>query len=303
MKNNLSHAARAAAGSAVAVILLSSPGVVAQSAPDRRAALADELLATDRRFADDAAKLNVIDALTAMFREDVTMVAPQGFVAGPAEARKVLLTNPANATSRAEWTPFRAGISADGTHGFTVGFFRSRLADGSVRPGKYIAYWIKDASGWKVAAYKRAPAAAGDTPAEMMPPSLPVALVALTTDASTIEAHRVSLQQAEKAFSDEAQVIGVGPAFQKWGRDDATNMGDPQKPTFTVGAQAIGAGNGQPGSAKIEWSADRALVASSGDLGITFGHIRAKDGSRPPSAFFTIWRRDGPSAPWRYIAE
>ena len=46
-----------------------------------------------------------------------------------------------------------------------------------------------------------------------------------------------------------------------------------------------------------------ALVASSGDLGVTVGYIRTKDGSRPPVPFFTVWRRDSPASPWRYIAE
>ncbi len=280
------------------------PAASAQTSPDRQAALAADLLAADRKYAADAARLDLVSALLAMFRADVTMQVPQGFVTGLDAAKAALLTNPANPTSRVEWRPFRAGVSADGTHGFTVGFMKTHLADGTVRPAKYIAYWMRDSAGWKVAAYKRAPAGPGEPPAEVMAPSLPPRAVAPVTDPAVIEAHVSSLRQAEKAFSDDAQVMGVGPAFQKWGRDDATNMGDPKLPAFTVGAQAIGAGNspGESGS-KIEWSADRALVASSGDLGVTFGYIRAKDGSRPPSAFFTIWRRDGPSGVWRYIAE
>jgi len=49
----------------------------------------------------------------------------------------------------------------------------------------------------------------------------------------------------------------------------------------------------------------QAIVASSGDLGITFGHIRSNDpaSDSPPFSFFTIWRRTSPDAPWRYIAE
>ena len=270
------------------------------------AALADELMAADRAFAASAAGANLVDALLGMFRDDVTMNWPKGFARGRDEARAALLTNAANADSRLSWTPLRAGVSADGLHGFTLGVMTMTLPDQTVRPLKYMAYWIRDASGWKVAAYKRAPAGAGPTPTEVFAPSLPSRLVAPVTDQAVIDAHRVSLTSAEKAFSDDAQVMGVGPAFVKWGRDDATNFGDPTSPGYTVGAAAIGAGVGgqsRPGPTTIEWSAERALVASSGDLGITFGYIRAKDGSRPPFPFFTIWRRDGPSAPWRYIAE
>jgi hypothetical protein len=58
----------------------------------------------------------------------------------------------------------------------------------------------------------------------------------------------------------------------------------------------------------VVWSADRAIVATSGDLGVTLGTIRQKapgaDGKTPPGApFFTIWRRADAKSPWRYIAE
>ena len=284
---------------------IGAPRAVAQ-APASAAALADELMAADRAFAAAAAGTNLVDALLGMFRDDVSMNWPKGFAMGRDEARAALLSNPANAGSRTSWTPLRAGVSADGLHGFTLGVMTLTLPDKSVRPAKYMAYWIKDATGWKVAAYKRAPAGPGPAPTEPFAPSLPARLVAPVTDRAVLDAHRASLTSAEKAFSDDAQVMGVGPAFVKWGRDDATNFGDPNSPGYTVGAAAIGGGVGgpsAPGPTTIEWSADRVLVASSGDLGITFGYIRAKDGSRPPFPFFTIWRRDGASAPWRYIAE
>lgn len=295
---------RSLAALALVTAFLASPSAQSPATP---AALADELIAVDRAFAASAANTNVVDTLLGMFRDDVSMNWPKGFAIGRDEAKAALLSNAANTDSRLAWTPLRAGVSADGLHGFTLGVMTLTLPDKTVRPAKYMAYWInKDGSGWKVAAYKRAPAGAGPAPTEMWAPSLPARLVAPVTDPAMIDAHRASLTAAEKAFSDDAQVMGVGPAFVKWGRDDATNFGDPNSPGFTVGAAAIGGGVGGPspsGPTTIEWSADRVLVSSSGDLGITFGYIRAKDGSRPPFPFFTIWRRDSPASPWRYIAE
>ena len=89
------------------------------------------------------------------------------------------------------------------------------------------------------------------------------------------------------------------------------NMGGPNEPAFVIGADAIGkaVGAGQPATGStVSWSAESALVASSGDLGVTFGYIRSNapaDASpaQPPIPFFTIWRRPSPTAPWRYIAE
>ena len=120
-----------------------------------------------------------------------------------------------------------------------------------------------------------------------------------------------SLTAAEKAFSDEAQKIGLGAAFAKHGSADAMNMGGPNDPAFVIGAEAIGksVGAGRPAdSSSVSWSADSAIVASSGDLGVTFGYIRpnAPAGTSPappPIPFFTIWRRANATVPWRYIAE
>ena len=291
-----------ACAATVAALLIPVP-----SQAQTPSAVAGELLAADRAFSAAAKDKAVPAALLAMFRPDVTMTSPSGFVTGTEQVKAALLGNPANATSRAEWTPLRAGISADGTQGFTFGLMSLRLPDGTVRPAKYMAYWIKGAEGWRVAAYKRGVAGPGEAPRTVMAPSLPTAMIKASTDSATIDAHVTSLKAAEQAFSDEAQKIGIGPAFVKWGRDDAVNMGAPNQPGFTVGAAAIGgAGAGdapaQAGPSLI-WNAERAIVASSGDLGVTFGHIKISDGRRPPQAFFTIWRRDSPTSPWRYIAE
>jgi hypothetical protein len=52
-------------------------------------------------------------------------------------------------------TPLRAAISGDGRHGFTAGFMTLRTADGKESPLKYLAYWEKQAAGWRVVVYKR----------------------------------------------------------------------------------------------------------------------------------------------------
>jgi hypothetical protein len=120
-----------------------------------------------------------------------------------------------------------------------------------------------------------------------------------------------SLEAAERAFSDEAQKIGLGPAFAKHGSSDAVNVGPRTSPTFVVSAaeigKSIGAGAPVPTS-PVKWAPDEgSIVASSGDLGVTFGYIRQNDppqkGQTAPVPFITVWRRASPTAPWRYIAE
>jgi ketosteroid isomerase-like protein len=269
----------------------------------------DALLAADRAYSSASAKTDLVSGITAMFARGVILPVPgpaARFAEGIAAATEALRANPANAQSRAEWTPVRGGISADGQHGFTFGYMTVGRGDGTEAPAKYLAYWVKEDGAWKVAAYKRSGRPAGEVSLAPMSPSLPAKMVAPITDSTVITGFAASLSAAEKAFSDEAAIIGLGPAFEKYGRPDAMNMG--REASFTLGNVEIGKGVGGPTPTQpstLVWGADyRTIVASSGDLGVSIGFIRNKaDPSSPPFPFFTIWRRDSPTAPWRYVAE
>ena len=120
-----------------------------------------------------------------------------------------------------------------------------------------------------------------------------------------LQENLASLKAAEQAFSDRAQEVGVGPAFVEFGSEDAMNMGSGSD--FTFGNTAIGALVGAGNTTPITWGPDKgALVATSGDLGVTWGFIRPKE-PKPdePAAFpfFTVWRKAAPDLPWRYVAE
>jgi ketosteroid isomerase-like protein len=270
----------------------------------------EELLNADRTFAAAAKHLSTADALAAMFAEDVTAPAPGNvYVQGKTKVVDALRTNKDNLDSRAEWTPIRGGISADGLHGFTFGYMTLVRKDNTRVELKYLAYWIKGKDGWRVAAYRRRPRPPGTLAVEMMNPAIPERMTPPDTSRENLQRFASSLSAAEQAFSDEAQKIGIGPAFAKYGSADAVNMGGNDDAAFVLGADAIGrsVGAGSPAdSSPVEWNADRVVVASSGDLGITFGMIRIKKPEpNGPAAvpFFTIWRRDSSAAPWRYIAE
>ena len=275
-------------------------------------AAVDELLGADRAFSAASAKTDSISGLAAMFADDVIMPTPDGqFAEGKAGVIAALRAKPDHLDSRIEWTPVRGGVSADGLQGFTFGYMSWHRKDGGVAPLKYLAYWVKSADGWRVVAYKRGLASGPPPSTTMMAPSLPAALVAPTTDAATLAAHRRSLADAELAFSNEAQKIGLGPAFAKYGRADAINLGGEKEASVIVGAEAIGKAVGDssgPGPSDVSWAADKVIVASSGDLGVSIGTIRWNKPRSDPKLrttipFFTIWRRASPSAPWRYIAE
>ncbi len=276
------------------------------SAPQQ---IADELLAADRAFAAASAKTDLISGISAMFATDVAMPAPTGIAYGSQKATEALRSNPANTGARAEWTPVRVALSSDGKHGFTAGFMTITRADGSVNPAKYLTYWEKQSGGWRALAYKRTPA---NTAAPAMPVSyvLPNPIVTSKNDAAAIEKHRESLAEAERSFSRDAQTMGIGEAFKKYGSPDAINLGGPDTPAFTMGHQAIGdaVGRGQPANTSpVNWGPEKTFIAPSGDFGVTIGYIvrntPGADGKIPPGQpFFTIWRRDAAGA-WRYVAE
>ena len=267
----------------------------------------DVLLAADRAFSVESAKTTVVPGLTPMLAPDAIMPLPPGkFARGIAQIVEGLNANPDNVTGRVEWTPIRGGLSADGAQGFTFGFMTLHKPDGTIAPLKYMTYWVKGRDGWRAAAYKRTRRPVGEVSMAMMPASLPEKLVA---PVAITDAVRQSLVAAEKAFSDEAQTIGLGPAFAKFGLPDAANFGGAASATYVIGNEAIAklVSAGQPATgSSVSWSCDTPIVASSGDLGVSIGFIRpngaAPDGQTlPPSPFFTIWRKV--NGVWKYIAE
>jgi ketosteroid isomerase-like protein len=293
----------AALGCAVMVAATPLQAALATVVTPARAAV-DELLAADRIFSARSANTDLVSGISAMFDEKVVMPGPSELAIGKTAVVAALNANPANQGVTAQWTPVRGGISADGQHGFTFGYMTIRKAGAADRQAKYLSYWVKTPEGWRVAAYKRAPKPEGQGTAPM-DPLIPARLVAPAKDPALVERLGRSLAAAEKSFSDEAQKIGLGAAFTKYGRADAMNMG--REAAFTIGAEAIGAGFGPATVSPLNWSADGVLVASSGDLGVTWGTIRTNapppEGQPAAIPFFTIWYRESASDPWRYVAE
>lgn len=291
-----------------AVILVVCSGVAhAQPAGSATAAVA-QLLAADRHFAAVAPQRSVVDALGAMFAPDVSMQTPQGFVNGRDAVLAAVRANPVNQRGSLTWVPIRGGISGDGQHGFTFGYMTHRRDDSTSVPIKYMAYWVRRADGWRVTVYKRSVSSAAPASLTPMAPSLPARWGATLANASTASR---DLAAAEAAFSDLAGKVGLREAFRLNGLADAVNMGGGSSASYVVGANAIAESVGQgeaPGTGSaLRWSSDRVIVAASGDLGISIGTIVAPPqtagGTPARIPFFTIWRRNSASEPWRYVAE
>ena len=132
-----------------------------------------------------------------------------------------------------------------------------------------------------------------------------------TSDSALIARYRQSLDSAERAFSKDAQQIGLETAFVRYGSADAMNMGGAARAAFVVGPDSIGAvvAEGEPATgSSVSWAPEKGvIVASSGDLGVTIGTIVVNEadstGAHASFPFFTVWRRAGLDQPWRYVAE
>jgi hypothetical protein len=105
--------------------------------------------------------------------------------------------------------------------------------------------------------------------------------------------------------------MGLTAAFKKYGDPQAINLGSADLAVFLIGNEQIGedVGRGSPtNSSPLHWGPDQTIIAGSGDFGITIGYLvqnsPGPDGKPLPRIpFFTIWKRDSPTAPWKYIAE
>lgn len=299
-------------------VVVSIAGAAAAQSP--QAAL-DELLNTERNLSQAAANLSPAEGIASLLARDGILFTRPAPVTGRAAAVTALNANPANNGKFARWQSIRGGVSADGQHGFTIGYLEVEGGAPATAKRRYLAYWVRGAEGWRVATMKQALQGAEEKIVASQPPALPPRFMA--ADPGSTATHKATLIAAEKAFSDRAQLVGNRQAFQEFGRADAIHVFGPN--SLTVGLKAIGESHDQqaaqqpkpgpqdppPPPTTVNWSADTAIVASSGDLGVTLGKIRQNDPSAklPPGAFpdgnpfFTIWMRDDPTQPWRYIAE
>jgi ketosteroid isomerase-like protein len=288
---------------ALALLAFASP-LRAESARANVAAL----LEADRAFSAAAANApNIPDAFAAMFDEEVVVPLPgRGHLIGRDAVMEAYRASTSFREGTISWSPIRGGISADGTQGFTLGYLDVSAGPPERRNRKYLAYWVRRPHGWRVVAYRLLPRPAGEVATAMLQPSLPGFSAVPSANAAHIESGRASLAAAEQAFSDRAQQVGLRVAFREFGRSDAVNMSE--GPGFAIGLDAVVAHFPEgEATSPLRWSTERSFVASSGDLGVSIGTIHsnapAVEGRPSSTPFFTVWRRDRPGAPWRYVAE
>src|SRR4029078_4880545 len=159
------------------VVAVASVALAAAAAAQDARYLASQLMSADLAFSKVGAKANIAESIGAMLTDNAVMPTPKlDFAIGKAAIIDALKAIPANANATAESSPVRAGISADGTQGFTYGFMFIHESGKPDRRAKYLSYWVKRPEGWRVAFYNRAESHQG-TVTTRMDPAVPEQMI------------------------------------------------------------------------------------------------------------------------------
>jgi len=278
-------------------LTIPTPSAAEQANPDPAAAYAD-LIAAERAFSAAAANRAPAEGIAAMFDAEVQLPTRDGIANGREAATAALTANPSSRGTGANWRSIGGGVSADGSHGFTFGYLDIAGGDPARAHRRYLAYWVKRPEGWRVLALRQVVRRPDEAEIDPIAPIVPAASTAAAV-------HADEVAEAERAFSDRAQQVGLRAAFLEYGHARAVHVATPSG--FAVGLPAIGANFDEAPTSPLNWSSDRTWAAGSGDLGLSVGTIRS---NTPPPAgqpgsipFFTIWIRDSATGQWRYIAE
>lgn len=268
----------------------------------------DALLRADLSRGDSVARLGYAAGQGALLAGDVVFLrGGLPLVRGRAAAVAIAEAESVAAAATVRWQPVRAETSADGGSGFSYGYTvysAARPAVPSVRIDRYIAFWRREAGGWRIAAYAET---YGTPPA---PIGLPAAAQgAVLPDEPMPEASGAlgALRDADLAFARDAAEQGTGAAFGRFAAGDAQVFSPPGE--LISGPEAIMQSFGAAAEGNtLAWRPVAGGVSSAGDLGFTVGN--AVSTARRPngtplvgySKYLTVWRRQRDGR-WRYVVD
>lgn len=248
----------------------------------------DELIAAERAFARMSVEQNTHDAFVKVLDREGIL-----FRNGPVNGLQRLRTNPFPKEMWLKWEPLVADVSASGDLGYTTGPYESGTR-GQPPTGKgyFVSIWRKDAQrGWVLQVDLGIP-----TPRTMPVDSAPAQLKRAVPAEPLAEqpgAARDSLMAVDRWFALLSKSSGTNRAYtQLLSANARVYRHDREPATSKAEGQRIAA---------LEhpavWTPEVAQVASSGDLGYTYGSF---DG-RTRGNYVRIWRytKDG----WRIVLD
>jgi ketosteroid isomerase-like protein len=270
----------------------------------------DALLRADLGRADSVARLGFAAGLASNFAGDVVYLrGGLPIVRGRGAATAIVQAESLPGGTAVRWQPVRAEASADGRSGYSYGYtiYSMPSAGGAapaIRVDRYISFWRRDSTAWRIAAY-------AETYGAPPPPlALPAASAGAVLNDLPMARGRGPLEQvraADTAFSALAQRVGTGRAFGDFAAENAQIFSTPGE--FITGPNAISESFGPSGSSGVlAWHPVAGGVAQSGDLGFTAGNAvftgQREDGGQLVrySKYLTVWKKQRDGA-WRYVVD
>lgn len=268
----------------------------------------DELLRADLGRADSVTRLGFANGLASNFASDVLYLrGGLPILRGKLAARAVMAAESLGTNASVRWQPVRAEASGDFKSGFTYGYAIYGIAQGSapaLRVDRYIAFWRKEAAGWRIAGYAET---YGSPPPAMMLPTVVMDSVVADVAMSPRRGALEGIRAADTDFSRDATRFGTGEAFGRYAAQDAQIFSGPGE--FITGPDAITESFGPPGKkSSLVWHPVEGEIAASGDLGFTVGNA-VFNGERDDGAlvvryskYLTVWKRQRDGS-WRYVVD
>ena len=293
-------ACRSHAGSAFSRAAVLAPSSEAEAAHD-------ELLHADIGRADSVARHGLPAGITSLFTDDILYLrGGLPIVRGRTAANAVASAESYAASTTVRWQPVRAEASRDRLSGFTYGyaiFSAPQPGAPAIRVDRYIAFWRREAAGWRIAGY----AETYGTPAPLiaLPPAAQESAVA-DVPMSRTKAPVDVIRSADEDFSRAAQALGTGEAFGRFAAEDAQIFSAPGE--LITGPEAITGSFGAPSpNSSLVWHPVDGELAKSGDLGFTVGNavLTSKEIGPPQlrySKYLTVWKRQRDGS-WRYVVD
>lgn len=246
------------------------------------------LVSAERAFARMSVAKNTRDAFVANLAEDCVMFRPL-----PVNGYELYHARPVGA-ARLVWEPVYAEVSAAGDLGVTTGPWEFTPPPGTANPelayGQFFSVWRRGTGKpWKVAldfgiSHTRPAAGLGETPFTSGPAHAGGATAPGAADPA-------ALATADAAFERTAHELNPARAVVSWTTSDLRYLFEGHEPR--EGEDARNAMSAMP--ARVEFHTLGSAIASSGDLGFSYG-VREADrdspGEAPDSVVYVhVWRR------------
>jgi ketosteroid isomerase-like protein len=268
----------------------------------------DALLRADLGRADSVARHGYPDGLSGLFTDDVAYLrGGLPIVLGRTAARAIVAAESLGDRASVRWQPVRAEASSDGRSGYSYGyaiFTAVQPTITSVRIDRYIAFWRREAGGWRIAGYAET---YGTPPTPLALPAAAEPAAVKDTPMPRARGALEAIRSADADFSRDAGRLGTGEAFGRYAAEDAQIFSGPGE--FVTGPAAITHSFGPTTTRNtLVWHPVHGEVSAAGDLGFTVGNavFTGERGDGAPlvsySKYMTVWRkqRDGS---WRYVVD